>query len=115
MQRETVQEGLLYLPMPYLVNVVSHCESEPCHTLLVPRDQVFAFVLRVVAFGEQHAFVAGGFLVFAYAARLSKRQRQQILIERRCIGPSDLFDILLWLQRVDSRTNMTNPSRNGKE
>lgn len=40
------------------------------HTLLVLRDEIGAFFLGVIGIGEEHAFIAFGFLFCADAARL---------------------------------------------
>ena len=42
------------------------------HTRLVLLHQILTFGLWIIGFGEQHALVAGGFLVLAYAAWLNK-------------------------------------------
>lgn len=45
-------------------------EPKPPHTYLVLLNHTLAFFLWVVGAGEEHAFVSGGFFVFAYAAGL---------------------------------------------
>jgi hypothetical protein len=46
----------------------SYLKAVACHTTLVFVDRALAVFLRVVALAEEHAFVTGGFFVFADAA-----------------------------------------------
>jgi hypothetical protein len=45
-------------------------ESEASHAALILVDRRGAVLLRIVRVTEEHALIPGGFLVFAYTARL---------------------------------------------
>ena len=46
-------------------------KPKPPHTAPVLIHHALAILLRIIAIGEQHAFVSGRFLVFADTARLA--------------------------------------------
>lgn len=49
---------------------ISDFKAIPPHTLLILHHQTLTFLLRIIAPGEEHAFVAGGFFGDAHAAWL---------------------------------------------
>lgn len=58
------------LRLDHLAPLASYLKPVLGHAVLVLCNEVGAVLLGVVGFGEEHAFVAGGFLVGAYAAWL---------------------------------------------
>lgn len=60
---------LAFFPSPYVIPS-RDIEPKPFHTTPIPLHRTLTRFLRVVATAEEHAFVAGGFFVFADAAGL---------------------------------------------
>ncbi len=56
---------------------ISYLKPIPRHALFIFTDQTLTVFLGVVGAGVEHAFVAGGFFVFADAAGLSIRFKCQ--------------------------------------
>ena len=48
-----------------------YVESKPGHAAPILRDHVLTVLLRVVAIGEEHAFIAGRLFIFAHATGLT--------------------------------------------
>lgn len=89
----------LYLPIPLfhslacLLACSSSCqiEAKTRHTTPVLSHQVLASFLWIGGGGEEHAFVAGGFLVFAdtaglYVKSANSNSDKDSAVERICAG-----------------------------
>ena len=61
---------LVILFMAVLPHHSVDVEPEPLHTASIFLDHPLAFLLGVITAREEHAFVTGGFLVFAHTAWL---------------------------------------------
>lgn len=85
----------LFQISPLRTSSSSQIKPKPLHTTPVLAHQIPTSLLRVLGGGEEHAFVAGGFLFFAYAAGLL------------CI-PQSAIALLLRSQVVPATLSMLN-------